>query len=655
VIRGVGIDLVDVDRFRRMLGRRPGLIKRLFTSSEREYCMERNDPTERFAVRFAAKEATLKSMGVGIGAVEWHDIEVGRSPEGRPSLELSGRAAKLAEELDIIRFELSMTHTSTMAQAEVIAIGEVDPAPRGQARMAQWRREVGERPPLDPIIAGGLVPIVTPAEMNDVDREAPEPVEELIARAGSALARHAIRMLGGTYGRRVVVLVGKGNNGNDGRDAARRLTRRGVRVRIVDVGDAPAVLPSCDLVIDAAFGSGFTAVASRPYVAPLPPAGALVLAVDIPSGADGLTGQAGTAGVMSAGVMSADETITFAALKPGLLFADGSRSSGRITVADIGLDVSRASAHLVGATAVTSWLTQRSVDAHKWNSAVCVVAGGPGMEGAAALVSRAALRTGAGYVRLSMPTPDPALTAAVQLPTEVVRRALPSVAWAADVLADLERFQSLVIGNGLGLAPANSESTIAVLVGARALGMPVVVDADGLTALATAIGGTLEPGQPVSGNAVSGNAVTGNAVSGHVASGQGFADILGPNTVLTPHDGEFARLDGSPPGPDRIAAARRLAERTGAVVLLKGPSTVVASPSGDVLVSTSGDARLATAGTGDVLAGIIGALLAAGLDPFRAAAAGAFIHGRAGALGWRHGTVAGDLPWRIPAVLQSLS
>jgi len=640
VIRGVGIDLVDVDRFRRTLARRPGLIERLFTPSERAYCLERNDPTERFAVRFAAKEATLKSMGVGIGAVEWHDIEVGRSPEGRPSLDLSGRAATLAGELGIVRFELSMTHTSTMAQAEVIAIGEVDPAPRGQARMAQWRREVGERPPLDPIIAGGLIPIVTPAEMNDIDRAAPEPVDELISRAGAALARHAIRMLGGTYGRRVVVLVGKGNNGNDGRDAACRLTRRGVRVRIVDVANAPAVLPSCDLVIDAAFGSGFRADGSRPFVAPLAPAGALVLAVDIPSGVDGLTGQAGTAAVMTAGVMTADETITFAALKPGLLFADGSRSAGRITVADIGLDVSRASAHLLGATAVAGWLTERSPDAHKWNSAVCVVAGGPGMEGAAALVSRAALRAGAGYVRLSMPTQvptvTPAGTAAVQLPTEVVRRALPSVAWADDVLADLGRFQSLVIGNGLGLTPQTLSSVVDVLEGAKILGLPSVVDADGLTALAAAAGGQ---------SGSSGSSLTSDA----------YSKMVGPNTVLTPHDGEFARLDGSPPGPDRIAAARRLAGRTGAVVLLKGPSTVIASPSGEVLVSTTGDVRLATAGTGDVLAGIIGALLAAGLDPFRAAAAGAFIHGRAGALGWRHGTVAGDLPWRIPAVLKLLS
>ena len=633
MIHSVGIDLVDVDRFRRMLDRRPGLIERLFTPGERDYCQQRTDPAERFAVRFAAKEATLKSMGVGIGAVEWHDIEVVRSPEGRPSVHLAGRAVALAGELGIVRLELSMTHTSTMAQAEVIAIGEGIPARGGQARMAQWRREVGERPALDPVAAGGisaggLVPIVTPAEMNVIDHDAPEPVEELIARAGSALARHAIRMLGGTYGRRVVVLVGRGNNGNDGRDVARRLTRRGVRVRVIDVAQAPAELPQCDLVIDAAFGSGFSIDMTRPFTAPAPPAGAMVLAVDIPSGVDGLTGQAGaTAGVMTAGVMTADETLTFAALKPGLLFADGARCAGTITVAEIGLDVSSAKAHLVGATAVAGWLAARSIDAHKWNSAVCVVAGGPGMEGAAALASRAALRTGAGYVRLSMPTVIDALTAAsaVQLPIEVVLRMLPPVAWAEQVLTDLDRFQSLVIGNGLGLAPQTLASVVDVLVGAKTLGLPTVVDADGLTALAE-------------------TSVTSDA----------YSKLVGANTVLTPHDGEFARLDGAPPGTDRIAAARRLAARTGAVVLLKGPSTVVASPTGDVLVSTTGDARLATAGTGDVLAGIIGALLATGLDPFRAAAAGAFIHGLAGALGWKHGSVAGDLPWRSPAVRAAL-
>jgi NAD(P)H-hydrate repair Nnr-like enzyme with NAD(P)H-hydrate dehydratase domain len=125
--------------------------------------------------------------------------------------------------------------------------------------------------------------------------------------------------------------------------------------------------------------------------------------------------------------------------------------------------------------------------------------------------------------------------------------------------------------------------------------------------------------------------------------------------VLTPHDGEFSRLAGAAPGADRIGAARSLAAVTGAVVLLKGRATVVAGPDGSVLVTTTGDERLATAGTGDVLAGVIGALLATGLPPQRAAAAGAFLHGRAGALGWRRGLVAGDLPTALPAALAEVA
>jgi hydroxyethylthiazole kinase-like uncharacterized protein yjeF len=184
------------------------------------------------------------------------------------------------------------------------------------------------------------------------------------------------------------------------------------------------------------------------------------------------------------------------------------------------------------------------------------------------------------------------------------------------VLDGLDRFAALVIGNGLGTGPEALASIRTVVAGAAARGVPTVVDADGLTAL-----------------------------------GRDAADLVGPGTILTPHDGEFARLAGGPPGPDRIASARALAARTGAVVLLKGRATVVAEPDGSVLVSTTGDQRLATAGTGDVLAGVIGALLASGLAPVRAAAAGAFLHGRAGALGWPRGLVAGDLPAALPAAL----
>lgn len=626
MIRGVGIDLVEIDRFRKTLERRPSLIERIFTESERQYALQRNDPTERFAARFAAKEAALKSMGVGIGAADWHDLEVLRDEDGKPSLNVTGRAATLAADLGITRFELSITHTDSLAQAEVIAIGGA-----GQRRMSRWRAEaaagvdagdsVGRtawRAPIDPLIAGGLVPIVTPAEMRSIDQEAPEPVEELIARAGSALARHAISMLGGTYGRRVVVLVGSGNNGNDGRDAARRLVRRGVRVKIIEVGEVlggpdadPVQLPACDLVIDAAFGTGFRGE----YNAPEAPPGAMVLAVDVPSGIDGLVGLAGGR------VMPADETISFAALKPGLLFGAGAVAAGRIAVVDIGLDVSRATAHLAGASAVAGWLPPRSFDAHKWNSAVCIIAGAPGMEGAAALCARAAYRAGAGYVRLATPGES-----TMQLPTEVVITRLEPLHWEPTVLPDLGRFRSLVIGNGLGTSPETVASVLSVLAAAKEQELPSVVDADALTALAS-LG----------------------------VNDARLAAVLGEHAVLTPHDGEFARLAGVAPGQDRISAARELSRRAGSVVLLKGSATVVAAPDGTVLVSNAGDQRLATAGTGDVLAGIIGALLAQGMDPLHAAAAGAFIHGRAGALGWRSGSVAGDLPWRIPGVREELA
>jgi ADP-dependent NAD(P)H-hydrate dehydratase / NAD(P)H-hydrate epimerase len=599
MILGIGNDLVDLDRFRRVLERRPGLLKKLFTEAEREYALRRSDPTERFAVRFAAKEAVLKAMGVGIGAADWHEIEVLRDEDGRPSLSLTGRAAALAAQQGVEGWRLTLSHSEIVAQAVVVALGAENASPMLGPFGAQ------ALPSPDAIDGGGLVPIVTPEEMNAIDRAAPEPVEELISRAGGAVARAAIELLGGAYGRRVVVLVGKGNNGNDGRNAAARLKAQGVHVTVCEVEDAPDVLPDCDLVIDAAFGTGFRGE----WDAPIPPAGCLVLAVDIPSGINGLNGSSAGA------VLEADATITFAALKPGNVFGDGLAYSGELTVADIGLDTRAAQAHLVGAAVVASWIPDPASDAHKWQRAVWVVAGSPGMGGAAALCSGAAARTGAGYVRVSTPG-----GAATDLPIEIVRTDLPPETWAGEVIADLARFDALVIGNGLGIADATKEQIRQVIAAATGRGVPVVVDADGLTALGTEV-----------------------------------SRFVSETAVLTPHDGEFARLMGRAPGDDRIADARALAADSGAVVLLKGRSTVVAAPDGEALVSIAGDQRLATAGTGDVLAGIIGALLACGVEPLRAAAGGAFLHGRAGALGWRRGLVAGDLIAHLPAVLDDLT
>jgi ADP-dependent NAD(P)H-hydrate dehydratase / NAD(P)H-hydrate epimerase len=235
------------------------------------------------------------------------------------------------------------------------------------------------------------------------------------------------------------------------------------------------------------------------------------------------------------------------------------------------------------------------------------------MTGAAHLAVAGTQRAGAGYVRLSSPgvADDPLR------PTEAVGVAVPATGWATTVLDDLARFAALIVGPGLG---RGSDSDVRRLVAGAPC--PVVVDGDGLTALGP--------------------------------DGDVLSNRREP-TVLTPHDGEFARLAGADPGPDRFAAVRALATSTRSVVVLKGSPTLVGNADGQVLVVTTGDARLATAGTGDVLAGIIGALLAQGVEPFSAAAAGAHLHGSAGAVGSRHGLVAGDLPNHLPLVFDQLS
>lgn len=447
-------------------------------------------------------------------------------------------------------------------------------------------------------------PVLTPEEMGAVDAAAPEPVEVLIGRAGAAVAREALAMLGGAYGRRVVVVAGKGNNGNDGRDAARRLRRRGVRVQLVEAADAPERLPASDLVIDAAYGTGF-----RGGYDPPDPAGAPVLAVDIPSGVDGLTGR------VAAGAVRADRTVTFAALKPGLLFHPGRSLAGEVVVADIGLDVSGARLGLVEAADVAAWVPPRPADSHKWRAAVVVAGGSPGMTGAAHLAAAAALRAGAGMVRVATPglDHDPGL------PTEAVGVPVPPAGWDAPVLEQLDRAGALVLGPGLGRS-APTEAAVHQVASSAAV--PVVIDGDGLTALGDRAGERLAPRRAPA--------------------------------VLTPHDGEFVRLAGRPPGDDRVAATRALAATTTAVVLLKGPTTVVAHPDGRAWLSTIGDARLATAGTGDVLSGVVAALLAQGVEPLAAAAGGAWLHGRAALAGPARGLIASDLVDALPVALTEL-
>lgn len=449
-----------------------------------------------------------------------------------------------------------------------------------------------------------MIPIVTPDEMAAIDAAATEPVAVLIERAGAAVARHAIALMGGVYGRTVVVVEGPGNNGNDGRVAARRLRARGARVIEVDAAAPPTRLPAADLVIDAAYGTGL----KRPYDAPARTGTPMVLAVDIPSGTDGLTGgQRGTP-------MPADLTVTFAALKPGLLFQPARAICGEIVVADIGLDVSRARAHLVEASDVARALPPRDPQTHKWKRATWVVGGSPGMTGAPQLAALGAARAGAGYVRLSIPGDD---RTSVLRPIEAVQVPIDH-----DLAIDPEevaRVQSLVLGPGLG---RSAVLTRAVCRGVATIDTALVVDGDALVAL-----------------------------------GEQAGEVVGARTaptVLTPHDGEYRALMGQAPGSDRIEAARALARRTGAVALLKGPTTVVADADGAALVVLGADARLATAGTGDVLSGIIGALLAQGVDPLAAAGVGAYLHGAAAMACASHGLIASDVAQALPAVVSRL-
>ncbi len=449
-----------------------------------------------------------------------------------------------------------------------------------------------------------MIAVLTPEQMRQADALAlevagPGHQEIFINRAGYATARVARTMLGGCYGKRVVVIAGKGHNGDDGRVAAARLSEWGSLVTVVAADDAGEMfidMRKADLVIDAAYGIGFRGSWTPPIVFDVP-----VLAVDLPSGLNGLDG------TVEGGVLAADRTVTFAAPKTGMLLGDGPELCGEIDVVDVGIDpLDDVATFLVDATDVSLWLPTRDRADHKWNHAVRVVAGSPGMGGAASLVSAAAMRAGAGMVHLSWRAGHESFTP----PTEVVGRALPAESWGDFVSHDIARFGSLVVGPGLGRGDDVAAEVRSVL---QTCNIPVVIDGDGIVA-------AIDP--------------------------QGSYQTLharNADTVLTPHDGEFATLGGDAQAPDRIAATRDLAARTGCTILRKGPTTIVSDPFGMVYLVVSGDERLATAGTGDVLAGIIGAFISRGMTSAEAAAAGAYVHGLAGAQCQTEGVIARDI------------
>ena len=468
-----------------------------------------------------------------------------------------------------------------------------------------------------PRVPRKTVPVLTPVQMSAVDRQAiaaGTSQEDLVQRAGRAVAWHARTMLGGIYGRRVVVVSGKGNNGNDGRVAARVLRSWGVHVDRFDIDlaiDADALhfaLARCDLAIDAMFGTGFRGelsgaaqcVDAELYLAPK------ILAVDIPSGVDGATGEIRGDGFISGAVL-ADETITFAAMKPGLLFEPGRFHAGRVTIADIGIDVGHSTVVQWTAADAAQARLERWPHEHKWSAAVMVVGGSRGMTGAPMLAARAAHRCGAGMVVAAMPG-----TAAVaESGTEIVTQSLRATFddglhedAVDEILGALTRFHALVVGPGLGRSEAAARLVRALVASAP---LPLIIDADAFRAFD----------------------IGDRQLAERAAGG------LGP-TIITPHDGEYGALVGSPVGSDRVGAARELALRTGAIVLLKGPGTTVAAPNGAVAIVANGGSELATAGTGDVLSGVIAALVARALtedldELFALVASAAWIHSDAAA------------------------
>lgn len=449
-----------------------------------------------------------------------------------------------------------------------------------------------------------MIPVLTAEQVRAADAAAlaTTPMATLVERAGTAVAFAARRLMGGTYGRRVLVLAGPGSNGADGRVAAELLTRWGASVQVLALADAPAEVDGVDLYIDAALGTGL----ARPFTAPQVANGVAVLAVDLPSGVDADTGEA------PGQPAAADLTVTFQCAKPGLLQGQGRRLAGRVVVVDLGIELADRSASLLEPRDLAAVPWRGSSD-HKWSHAVGVVGGSAGMEGAVALCAAGAMRAGATGVRaasIDATPPSP------PVPPEVVRGSVSLAELGSGGGPLLERCAALVVGPGLGTSASRTEAVLRLL---AATTKPLVLDADGLHGLTPA----------------------------RLAAA---VEASGSRVVLTPHDGEAAALLGRAPGEDRLAAAGELATATGCTVLLKGPTTVVANPAGDRLVVTSGDERLATPGSGDVLGGVVGAFLALGLEPLEAAGLGALAHGLSCAQAPASPT-ASELPAAVAAVL----
>jgi ADP-dependent NAD(P)H-hydrate dehydratase / NAD(P)H-hydrate epimerase len=489
-----------------------------------------------------------------------------------------------------------------------------------------------------------MLELLTAEEMGRADRLT---IQDGIK--GAVLMENAGRAVADEVSRRfpdaetVMVLCGPGNNGGDGFVAARHLRERGYKVRLGFDGD-PSRLPTdaaamaklwsegrvklsadllagSDVVVDALFGAGLARPIEGAFaelIDDVNASGLPVVAIDVPSGIDGTTGEVrGTA-------IEAVSTVTFFRLKPGHLLLPGRLHCGEVKLAQIGIPDSLLTtiAPKAFANEPLLWLSNfpwPKPEGHKYARGHAVVVSGPAYStGAARLGARGALRVGAGLVTVASPR-DAIKVNAAQLTAIMVREANDARA-LANLLAD-ERKNAVLIGPGILVGERTKELVFAALASNAA----VVLDADAITSFSD-------------------------------DAKRLFAAIRSRKApvIMTPHDGEFARLFGDIRAASKLERAREAAARSGAVILLKGSDTVVAAPDAIASVNATTSQWLATAGSGDVLGGMVAGLLAQRMTAFQAASAAVWLHGSA-AKAFGPGLIAEDIPEMLPGVLRDLA